>query len=67
MTIELKQSEIEAQGFTVPDFRGLQLAEQRWIAARIYRTHFDLEDHFRADMMDLAHPNFSQFTILIGQ
>lgn len=67
MNIELKQSELAQQGFTPQDFRNLQLAEQRWIAARIYRAHADPEDRFRAEMMDLAHPNFSQFSVLIGQ
>jgi len=67
MIIELKQSEIENAGFTVPEFQGLELVQMRWLASRIYRTHRDPEDHFRADMMDLAHPNFSRFVILVGQ
>lgn len=66
MTIELKESELNAAGFTVDDFRELPLPEKRWLGSRIYRTHTDSEDHFRADMMDLAHPNFSQFSILVG-
>lgn len=67
MNIELRQSEIESQGYTIPQFQFLELPQQRWIAAKILRTHtWDNEDIFRAEMIDLAHPNFSQFTILFG-
>lgn len=66
MNIEVTESELGAQGYTVPQFRGLQLAEQRWIAAAILRTRGTELDNQRARLVDLAHPDFSLYKILLG-
>lgn len=66
MNIEITESELARFGFSILGFQDLQLAEQRWIVARILRTHANAEDQWRADNIDLAHPSFSQFTILVG-
>lgn len=66
MNIEITESELARHGHSVPGFQDLQLAEQRWIVARILRGHGNQQDDWCADNIDLAHPSFSQFTILVG-
>lgn len=64
--LEIRESELHAQGFSIEDFNDLQLAERRWIAARIFRARPDEADHRRASLIDLAHPEYARFTILVG-
>jgi hypothetical protein len=67
MMIEVLESELQAAGWTPEVFGQLPVNERRWVVSGILRRRLDAKSQFAASMMERANPNFTQFSVVVGQ